>query len=171
MSKRTLTFADRKRLRDEAIIDFKHGFINRREFMFRATALGISAAFAGKVANAVAAPAPQPTFNRWAKQADATITFIKGPHHPQDAQFWDEMKAAFEAANPGIALNPTFFNWATMDAELTAGYAAEPPDVIISSIWSSPSLSTLARWRTSPPASMRRTSPLKERRSRPLPGT
>lgn len=130
MSKRLLTFSDRKRLRDEAIVDFRHGFINRREFMFRATALGVSAAFAGQIANAVAAPTPQPTFNRWAKQADATITFMKGPHHPQDAQFWDELKVAFEEANPGIALNPTFFNWATMDAELTAGYAAEPPDVI-----------------------------------------
>ena len=33
MSERRLTLADRKRLRDEAIVDFRHGFINRREFM------------------------------------------------------------------------------------------------------------------------------------------
>ncbi len=130
MSKRVLSFADRKRLRDEAIVDFRHGFINRREFLFRATAVGVSAAFAGKIADAVAAPAPKPQRNRWAKQAEATITFIKGPHHPDDTIFWEAMKADFEAAHPDIALNPTFFKWQTMDAELTAGYASEPADVV-----------------------------------------
>jgi multiple sugar transport system substrate-binding protein len=129
MSKHRLTPADRKRLRDEAIIDFRHGFINRREFMRRATA-GVSAAFAGKIASAVAAPAPAPQRSRWAKQAETTITIIKGPHHPDDAKFWDAMKQEFEAAHPDITLNPTFFNWPTMDAELTAGYAGEPPDVV-----------------------------------------
>ena len=77
MSERRLSFAERKRLRDEAIVDFRHGFINRREFMLRATAAGVSAAFAGKIASAVAAPAPTPRRSRWAKQAEATITIIK----------------------------------------------------------------------------------------------
>lgn len=130
MDKRFLSFADRKRLRDEAIVDLRHGYINRREFMLRATAVGVSAAFAGRIADAAAAPAPAPARGRWQRQAEATVTFIKGPHHPEDPQFWDAMKAEFEAAHPDIALNPTFFNWATMDAELTAGYAAEPPDVV-----------------------------------------
>jgi multiple sugar transport system substrate-binding protein len=130
MKKRVLSLADRKRLRDEAIVDFKHGFINRREFMFRATAAGVSAAFAGKIASAVAAPAPKPERSRWQRQAEATVTVIKGPHHPDDAKFWEQMKADFEAAHPDIALNPTFFKWETMDAELTAGYASEPADVV-----------------------------------------
>jgi len=130
MSERRLTLTDRKRLRDEAIVDLRHGFINRREFMLRATTAGVSAAFAAKIASAVAAPAPAPQRSRWAKQADTTITIIKGPHHPDDAKFWDAMKQEFEAAHPDITLNPTFFNWPTMDAELTAGYAGEPPDVV-----------------------------------------
>jgi len=130
MSERRLTLADRKRLRDEAIVDLRHGFINRREFMLRATTAGVSAALAAKIASAVAAPAPAPQRSRWAKQADTTITIIKGPHHPDDAKFWDAMKQEFEAAHPDITLNPTFFNWPTMDAELTAGYAGEPPDVV-----------------------------------------
>ena len=130
MSERQLTLADRKRLRDEAIIDFRHGFINRREFMRRTTAVGITTLFATRMADALAAPAPAPTRGRWAKQAEATVTIIKGPHHPEDAQFWETMKQEFEAAHPDIALNPTFFNWPTMDAELTAGYAGEPPDVV-----------------------------------------
>jgi multiple sugar transport system substrate-binding protein len=130
MGDRKLAFTDRKRLRDEAIVDLRHGFINRREFMLRATAAGVSAAFASKIASAVAAPAPAPQRSRWAKQAEATITIIKGPHHPDDAKFWDTMKQEFEAAHPDITLNPTFFNWPTMDAELTAGYAGEPPDVV-----------------------------------------
>ena len=50
MDKRILTWAERKRLRDEAIVDFRHGFINRREFMRRSVAVGVSAAFAVKVA-------------------------------------------------------------------------------------------------------------------------
>lgn len=33
MGERRLTIADRRRLRDEAIVNFRHGFINRREFM------------------------------------------------------------------------------------------------------------------------------------------
>lgn len=130
MKDRVLSLADRKRLRDEAIVDFRHGFINRREFMFRATAAGLSAAFAGKVATAIAAPAPAPQRSRWQRQAEATVTIIKGPHHPDDAKFWEQMKADFEAAHPDIALNPTFFKWETMDAELTAGYASEPADVV-----------------------------------------
>jgi multiple sugar transport system substrate-binding protein len=130
MANRTLSRADRVRLRDEAVVDFKHGFINRREFMWRVTAVGVSAVFAGKMADALAAPAPAPTRSRWAKQAEATVTIIKGPHHPDDAKFWDAMKAEFEAAHPDIALNPTFFKWQTMDAELTAGYASEPADVV-----------------------------------------
>jgi multiple sugar transport system substrate-binding protein len=130
MGTRKLSFADRKRLRDEAIIDFRHGFINRREFMFRATAAGVSVAFAGKIADALAAPAPVPARSRWSKQADVTLTFIKGPHHPDDPKFWEQLKADFEASHPGITLNPTFFKWQTMDAELTAGYASEPADVV-----------------------------------------
>lgn len=130
MGKHLLSFAERKRLRDEAIVDHKHGFINRREFMLRATAAGVSAAFAAQIANALAAPAPQPTRSRWAKQEDVTITVIKGPHHPDDPKFWEDMKTEFESAHPGIKLNPTFFKWQTMDAELTAGYASEPADVV-----------------------------------------
>jgi multiple sugar transport system substrate-binding protein len=130
VGERWLTIAARKRLRDEAIVDFRHGFINRREFMRRATAVGVSAVFAGKIADALAAPAPVPTRSRWSKQADTTITIIKGSHHPDDAKFWDALKQEFEASHPDITLNPTFFNWATMDAELTAGYAGEPADVV-----------------------------------------
>lgn len=131
MSKKEMTFKDKQRLRSEAIVDFCRGYINRREFLRRTTAVGVSAVFAMKMADAVAAPRPAQKVNRWQKQADATVTMIKGPHHPDDAKFWDEMKTQFEAANPGIALNPTFFDWAQMDAQLTAGYASDsPPDVV-----------------------------------------
>jgi ABC-type glycerol-3-phosphate transport system substrate-binding protein len=130
MAHRILALQDRKRSRDEAIVDFRHGFINRREFLRRVTAVGVSAGFAMTMADAIAAPDPAPRPSRWSKQADATVTFIKGPHHPDDQKFWDQLKSDFEAANPGIALNPTFFKWQTMDAELTAGYASQPPDVV-----------------------------------------
>jgi ABC-type glycerol-3-phosphate transport system substrate-binding protein len=131
MSERQRSFADRQRLRDEAIIDFRHGFINRREFMLRATAVGFSAAFASKVADALAAPAPPPARSPWAKQADATIRFVKGVHAPTDAEIWNGMKAEFESANPGIVLQPEFYDWATMLEQLIAGYASDSPwDVV-----------------------------------------
>ena len=131
MTKKRTGFGDRKRLRDEAIVDFSKQFINRREFMFKMTAAGAGVAMATRIADSVAAPAPQPTFNRWAAQADATIRFVKGPHAPDDTAFWDDMKGFFEEANPGITLQPEFFNWATMDAELTAAYASDSPwDVV-----------------------------------------
>ena len=130
MDKVVRSLADRKRGRDEAIVDFRHGFINRREFLRRVTAVGVSAGFAMTMADAIAAPVRNERPSRWSKLADATVTFIKGPHHPDDQKFWDAMKTEFETANPGIALNPTFFKWQTMDAELTAGYASTPPDVV-----------------------------------------
>ncbi|MCC6792975.1 MAG: sugar ABC transporter substrate-binding protein [Thermomicrobiales bacterium] len=131
MGEKFLTLKDRMRLRDEAIVDFTRGYINRREFLRRATAVGVSTAFALKMSDALAAPRPVAKPARWRKQAEATVTMIKGPHHPDDAKFWEEMKTQFEAANPGIELNPTFFDWAQMDAQLTAGYASDaPPDVV-----------------------------------------
>jgi ABC-type glycerol-3-phosphate transport system substrate-binding protein len=131
MSEKFLTLKDKKRLRDEAIVDFNKGYINRREFLLRVTAVGVSTAFALKMADAVAAPIVRPKPLRWRKQADATVTMIKGPHHPDDPKFWDEMKTQFESAHPGISLNPTFFDWAQMDAQLTAGYASDAPADVV----------------------------------------
>jgi ABC-type glycerol-3-phosphate transport system substrate-binding protein len=131
MTERELALQEKKQRRDGAIVDFSRGLINRREFMRRVTAVGVSAAFAGRMADALAAPKPVAKPSRWTKQAEATVTTIKGPHHPDDAKFWDEMKQQFEASHPGIKLNPTFFDWAQMDAQLTAGYASDsPPDVV-----------------------------------------
>ncbi|MEA2525291.1 MAG: multiple sugar transport system substrate-binding protein, partial [Thermomicrobiales bacterium] len=131
MAERELTFREKQERRDGAIVDFSRGLINRREFLRRVTAVGVSVAFAGRMAEALAAPKPAEKPSRWAKQAEATVTMIKGPHHPDDAKFWDEMKTQFESSHPGITLNPTFFDWAQMDAQLTAGYASDaPPDVV-----------------------------------------
>jgi multiple sugar transport system substrate-binding protein len=131
MGGKPLNLTDRKRLRDEAIVDFNKGYINRREFLRRVTAVGVSTAFALQMADAVAAPILKPTPLRWRKQAEATVTMIKGPHHPDDAKFWEEMKTQFEAAHPDIELNPTFFDWAQMDAQLTAGYASDAPADVV----------------------------------------
>jgi multiple sugar transport system substrate-binding protein len=132
MSRRKPTFTDRQRLRDEAVVDFSRGFINRREFMRRMTVAGASVAFAGRVADALAAPRPAPAVSRWSKQPEVTIRFVKGPHAPDDPKIWeDELKPEFEASHPGIKLEPNFFQWGTMQPELTAGYASGSPwDVV-----------------------------------------
>jgi multiple sugar transport system substrate-binding protein len=126
-----LSFQDKQRLRDEAIVDYSRRLISRRDFMRRATAVGVSVAAAGRIADVLAAPKPEPRVSRWSSAPEATVTFIKGPHHPDDPKFWEQMKSDFEASHPGIKLNPTFFKWETMDAELTAGYASgSPPDAV-----------------------------------------
>lgn len=131
MAKREISLTDRLRLRDEAIVDFSRHSINRREFMFKMTAAGVSTAMAAKIGDVVAAPAPTSPVRRWAKQADVTIRFVKGVHAPNDAEIWNEMKAAFESAHPGIILQPEFYDWATMPEQLTAGYASDSPwDVV-----------------------------------------
>lgn len=117
--------------RDSAIVDFARGLINRREFMRRLTTAGVAVGYAARLARALAAPRPADPPARWRKQADATVTFVKGPHHPDDPRFWADLKRQFEASHPGIELKPTFFEWATMDAQLAASYASgSPPDVV-----------------------------------------
>jgi multiple sugar transport system substrate-binding protein len=132
---------DRAKLRREAVIDYSRHSINRREFMFKMTAAGVGVAAATRIGDAIAAPAPAMGVKRWAKQADATIRFVKGVHAANDAEIWDGMKAEFEAAHPGITLQPEFYDWATMPEQLTAGYASDDPwDVVYNTD------QVLARW-------------------------
>ena len=141
MTDRPLSFKDRQRLCAEAVIDFSRQSITRRQFMFKMTAAGVGAATAARIGNAVAAPSPAPVVQRWAKQPDATVRFVKGVHAPNDTEIWDEMKAAFEATHPGIKLQPEFYDWATMPEQLTAGYASNDPwDVVYNTD------QVLARW-------------------------
>jgi len=154
---REQTMGERQRRRDEAIVDFSRQLINRREFMRRMTVAGVSVMAAGRIADALAAPSPAPSVSRWAKQAEATITFIKGPHHPDDPKFWQQLKKEFEASHPGIKLNPTFYDWATMDAELTAAYAsASPPDsiylvdLVLAKYVSAGQVADLSQWTNDP---------------------
>ncbi len=141
MSEKRLSMADKRRLRDEAIIDFSRRTINRREFMFKMTAAGAGVVAATRIADSLAAPVAAPSFNRWAKQSDATIRFVKGVHAANDAELWQGLKADFEAANPGITLQPEFYDWATMPEQLTAGYASDSPwDVVYNTD------QVLARW-------------------------
>lgn len=135
------TFKELQRLKDEAVIDFAHHYINRRQFMFKMTAAGVSVAAATRIGDALAAPAPASPARRWAKQADATIRVIKGNHAANDPENWQQMKADFEAANPGIELQPEFYDWGTMPEQLTAGYASgDPWDVVYNTD------QVLARW-------------------------
>jgi multiple sugar transport system substrate-binding protein len=141
VTEKPLSFKDRQRLRNEAVIDYSRQSINRREFMFKMTAAGVGAAMATKIGNAVAAPAPSASARRWAKQPDATIRFVKGNHFVNDPGQWEQLKTEFEAANPGIELQPEFYDWATMTEQLTAGYASNDPwDVVYNTD------QVLARW-------------------------
>lgn len=157
MAERELTFTDKQQRRDGAIVDFSRGLINRREFMRRMTAVGVSAAFASRVAETLAAPKPVAKLSRWQKQADATVRFVKGPHAPNDADIWKEIATEFDAAHPGIKLQPEFFQWGTMQEELTAGYASGKPwdsvylvDLVLAKYANSGVVADIAAWTDDP---------------------
>lgn len=131
MNMKNLSFQEKRRLQDEAIVDYSKRYINRRQFMGRMTAVGVGAVLAGRIADSLAAPASPALRSRWTEQEDVTLRFIKGPHSATDAQIWEPMTAAFEESHPGIKLQVEFFDWATMNEQLTAGYASDSPwDVV-----------------------------------------
>jgi ABC-type glycerol-3-phosphate transport system substrate-binding protein len=127
VAKEILTPDLKQKRRAEAVIDYSKGYINRRDFLFKMTAIGISAAYASRVADVLAMPKPVPSFNRWEKQAEATVRFVKGEHAPTDPEIWEGLAEQFAAAHPGLKLQPEFFQWGTMQDELTAGYASGSP--------------------------------------------
>lgn len=58
------------------------------------------------------------------------ISMIKGPHSADEAKFEAEIIADFKKANPGADIDFTTYDWANMNAQLTAGFASgSPPDV------------------------------------------
>lgn len=58
------------------------------------------------------------------------IVMIKGPHSADEAKFEAEIISDFKKANPNAEVDFTTYDWANMNAQLTAGFASgSPPDV------------------------------------------
>ena len=58
------------------------------------------------------------------------ITMIKGPHSADEAKYEAEIIDDFKKANPNADVDFTTYDWANMNAQLTAGFASgSPPDV------------------------------------------
>ena len=55
------------------------------------------------------------------------ITMIKGPHSADEAKFEAEIIADFKKTNPNVDVEFTTYDWANMNAQLTAGFASGSP--------------------------------------------
>ena len=59
------------------------------------------------------------------------ITMIKGPHSADEARFEAMIIDDFKAVEPDVNVEFTTYDWANMNAELTAGFASgNPADVL-----------------------------------------
>ena len=59
------------------------------------------------------------------------ITMIKGPHSADEARFEAMIIDDFKSVEPGVNVEFTTYDWANMNAELTAGFASgNPADVL-----------------------------------------
>jgi multiple sugar transport system substrate-binding protein len=102
------------------------GKMPRREFVVRAAGVGLSL---GAIQSLLkTAPAEAQTSGG---PVSGDITFIKGPHHANDAQFQQQIAANFSKKFPNVKVHPTFYDWAQMDTQLTTAFSSgNPPDVL-----------------------------------------
>jgi ABC-type glycerol-3-phosphate transport system substrate-binding protein len=66
------------------------------------------------------------------------ISFLKAPHHAQDRRFIREHIAAFaKRQRDDVSVKVSYFDWATLDADLTAAFSSDPPDLtyLVSRAW------------------------------------
>jgi ABC-type glycerol-3-phosphate transport system substrate-binding protein len=97
-----------------------------------APAANTPAVAASAPTTAVATPtaAPQAAASTPASSAQATLTFWKSPHSPQEDQLWQPILGDFQKQNPSIQVTHTVIPWADFDTKFTAGFASgQPPDV------------------------------------------
>src|SRR5579862_2917023 len=67
----------------------------------------------------------------FAAEAATKLTMIKGPHSANEIAFEKEIIADFNKTHPNVAIDFTTYDWANMNAQLTAGFASgSPPDVL-----------------------------------------
>lgn len=72
------------------------------------------------------------------KDVGGSLTYISGPNNDKDQGFKDALASAFTKEHKDVKVRSTFFDWETMDADLTAAYAGDaPPDVayLVSRAW------------------------------------
>jgi multiple sugar transport system substrate-binding protein len=86
--------------------------------------------FMNMLAGSISAPYLLSSGSSWAAGLAGKITMIKGPHSADEAKFEAEIIDDFKKANPGVDVEFTTYDWANMNAQLTAGFASgSPPDV------------------------------------------
>ncbi len=76
--------------------------------------------------------APLALRSRSAFSAETTkLTMIKGPHSANEVAYEKEIIADFNKTHPNVDIDFTMYNWGSMNAQLTAGFASgSPADVL-----------------------------------------
>ena len=107
---------------------YLHRRISRAQLLTAAAAAGLSSSALLPMIQAQAAALPARP--KQSARGPARITFIKGPHSPNEVAIEQRLIAMFEKQHPGIKVNFTMYQWPSMDATLEAAYASPtPPDV------------------------------------------
>lgn len=89
-------------------------YSTRRRFLQQGAAIGI-APFVLRSRSAFAADAP------------TKLTMIKGPHSANEVAFENQIIADFNKKHPNVEVDFTTYDWANMNAQLTAGFASGSP--------------------------------------------
>jgi len=87
--------------------------------------------FFNLLGGSIAAPYVLSADSAWAAGLSGKITMIKGPHSADEAKFEAEIISDFNKTNPDVQVEFTTYDWANMNAQLTAGFASgSPADVL-----------------------------------------
>jgi ABC-type glycerol-3-phosphate transport system substrate-binding protein len=113
---------------EHAIELYVHRRISRAQLLAAAAAAGLSSSALLPMIQAQAAALPARP--KQSARGPARITFIKGPHSPNEVAIEQRLITIFEKQHPSIKVNFTMYEWPSMDATLEAAYASPtPPDV------------------------------------------
>jgi multiple sugar transport system substrate-binding protein len=91
-----------------------NAYPTRRRFLQQGTALGLT-------------PLLLRSGSVLAADAATKLTMIKGPHAANEVAFEKQIIDDFQKTHPDIAVDFTTYDWANMNAQLTAGFASGTP--------------------------------------------
>jgi multiple sugar transport system substrate-binding protein len=111
------------------VTNFRVEPMSRRKVLQRAAAGGLALTWGGAISACS---------NDGSDSSQRTLTFIKGPHHPDELKFQRANAAAFMQAHKDYRIDPSLYDWGTVDTELTTAFASSnPPDIsyLVTRLW------------------------------------
>ncbi len=101
---------------------------SRRDFLRAGAGGGLLLATSGF---AVACGGDDPSPAAQGDEVAGDIRFLKGPNWADDLKWQREAARAFTAEHPRIEVEPSLYDWASVETQLTTAFAGnEPPDIV-----------------------------------------